>query len=521
MTSNQKTNITMNKKAPKPASPNIHALKLQQAAKVHLARNNYQDFTRYTFPRLIENWHHTLLLNEIDKALKFQQGNQHLIVVTPPRHGKSELVSRRAPAYALGRYPELEIIQATYSEDLASKMGRDVLKIIDDPLYKEVFPEFAYGEKRTHIEITTKQGGTCKFVGVGGGVTGRGANIVIIDDPFKSREEADSKSIRNRVWDWFQDDLMTRLEYPYCVIVTHTRWHIDDLAGRLLNREPEKWKLIHLPLIADYQDYGDDWPDYDPRGPGDVLWPGVRHKGRIDAPGVLPPSLEDTVAQIKKEHETKLNSNPYGTLSLDQGRPIHKEGNLMRRSWFGTYSSEPHIMAKYCRSIVISVDSNFKRDATEGSHVALIVMGLRKDNSMVVLDAYWERMGFVQTKAACQRMAVKWPGASFLIESKANGDALIDVLSGLSASVVAFDPKNESKESRAHKLADIAEAGGVFLPDSEPWTERLLNILTTFPNGDIDDPVDAMSQCVIRWDKRTNALHHLRRVVGRPSVLGP
>jgi predicted phage terminase large subunit-like protein len=489
---------------------------LQRAARLQLARSNFGDFTRYTFPRLVENWHHTLLLQEVDKALRFQKANRHLIVVTPPRHGKSEIVSRRAPAFALGKYPELEIIQATYSEDLASKMGRDVLKILDDPSYKEVFPDFQYGEKRTHIEITTDKGGTAKFVGVGGGVTGRGANIVIVDDPFKSREEAESRSSRNRVWDWFNDDLMTRLEYPYCVIVTHTRWHLDDLAGRLLSREPEKWKLVHLPLIADYDQYDTPWPDYDPRSPGGVLWPEVRLKGKIqfDAPEDVP-TVKELTHQIQEDYKIRMQSNPYGVLSLDQGRPIHKEGNLMRRSWFGTYSSEPHIMAKYCKSIVISVDSNFKKDAAQGSHVALIVMGLKKDNSIVVLDAHWERMGFVDTKAAAERMLKKWPTASFLIESKANGDALIDTLSELAASIVPFDPKNESKESRAHKLADVAEAGGIYLPEAEPWTEKLLNILTTFPNGELDDPVDAMSQCVIRWDKRKNSLKHLRRVVGR------
>lgn len=430
-----------------------------------------------------------------------------------PTHN-SELVSRRLPAYFVGKYPQMEGIFASYSEDLGAKMGRDVLRIFESPEFQHVFPLFQFGKKKTFTEVSTTKGGTCKWVGVGGGVTGRGANLVVVDDPIKSREEAESASIRDRIWEWWNDDLMTRLEFPFSVVLTMTRWHPDDLVGRLLKRDKERWKVIHLPLIADYDQFDEPWPDYDPRGPGDPLWPGVRVKGRIVDPNIEIPTEEELIEEIKEDFRAKMAANPYGTNSLDQGRPTAKEGNLFKLDWIQRYTSPPEIMADYCNAQVISIDCNFRK-TTSGSAAALVVLGWRQDGNICVLDAKWDRWAWTKLKKEVKKMAKKWPKATFLIEGKANGDALIDELRQEGLRVVDFQPGNESKESRAQLCADVMESGGLYFPENAPWVEPLISLFTSFPTGEFDDPIDATTQAVIRWSARKDPIRQLRRVLGK------
>lgn len=491
-------------------------LALQKRAKIELARKNFADFVAYTFPKFAWNWHHEVLAHELDQAAKFKRTHRKVIIVTPPRHGKSELVSRRLPAFMLGKYPEMETIQWCYSGDLAEKMGRDCKKILESPEFLEVFPEFEFGEKRTHSEMSTKQGGNYKTSGVDGGVTGRGANLVVVDDPFKNREEAESQSRRDKVWESFKDDLMTRIEYPYSVVVTMTRWHPDDLVGRLLKKEPGEWRVIHMPLIADYEQWDEPYPEWDPREPGDPLWPGVRLKGRIEGDEEFDlPTEEELNEEIKREFVVNMKSNPHGTNSLQQGRPTNKEGNLFKADWMLRYSSPPETMEPYCASVVLSIDANFKKTNT-GSAAALVVMGQRSDGKICVLDAKWDRWSWVQLKKEAKKMAKKWPRATVVIEDKANGSALISELRDAGMVVVDYEPGKESKESRAQKLADVIESGAVFFPENASWVEPLLALLTGFPTAEFDDPVDAIAQAVYRWSTRSSALSHLKRILGKP-----
>lgn len=486
----------------------------QEAALKRLAQRNFSDFVRYTFPNFRENWHHTLIMGAIDRSIKFQPGWEKVIIVTPPRHGKSELVSRRLPAYVMGRYPELEVLMGTYSDDLGQKMGRDVGKIIKSAEYREVFPYFEFGSKNTHTEMDTAEGGTFKAGGVGSGFTGRGGNVVIVDDPIKNRQEAEQQATRDRIWDWFQDDLMTRLEYPYSVIVTHTRWHEDDLIGRLLEREPGEWKVIHLPLIADYDDYPEEgWPAYDPRKSGEVLWPEVRLKGRINDPNIRIPTREELTAEILKTYASQVKSNPYGTFSLQQGRPRSKEGKLIKKEWIHTYSAPPEILVDYCDSVYISIDANL-RETSKGSAAAIVVVGRYKNGALAVLDATWGRWGYSDLKAQMKRMASRWPKGTLLIEAKANGDALIDEMRKEGRLVIPFEPGNNSKEVRGQRLADFAQGGQLMMPDHAPWVRELTQILVDFPGPSIDDPFDALAQAAHQIGVRGDPLSGIRRTIG-------
>ena len=483
------------------------------AARRKLGRRKFRDFVRYTFPGYRENWHHRVIMEALHGAATFQKEYRRTIIVTPPRHGKSELVSRRLPAFAMGRYPQLEIIHCTYSGDLSEKMGRDVGDIIDSQEFGELFPNFQYGSKNTYTEKSTIDGGTYLATGIRGGVTGRGANLLLIDDPIKNREEAESLDIRNKVWESFNDDLKTRIEYPFSIVITMTRWHMDDLVGRLLEREGHRWNVIHLPLIADYHEYEEPWPDYDPRSPGEVLWPGVRVKGRIEVPEAEIPDDEELAQQIKEEYEKDVESNPYGTHALKQGRPTKKEGNLIKRDWLQEYSGPPMTMGKYCMAQLISVDANFGHTRKAGDDAAIIVLGLRRDGNILVLDAEWDDWDFPDLKDRVDKMSVKWPNASLLIERKANGPALLSSLEEV-CTVIPFDPDGSRKEARANKFADEAKSGRFYLPAHAPWKSALEDIICTFPGGKTDDPVDAIAQAAIYWARRKAPLEELRRVTG-------
>ena len=204
------------------------------------ARRRLIDFTTFTKPDYEVNWHHRNIANVLDRMVSREL--KRVMLFTPPRHGKSELVSRRFPAFILGKDPNASIIATSYNSSLASSMNRDVQRIIDSPKYQELFPNTKligthenpignYLRNSTMFESVNYEGSYVS-AGIGGGITGRGADFVIIDDPIKNRKDAESKTHRDAVFDWFTSTVYTRLEKDACILITLTRWHEDDLAGR-------------------------------------------------------------------------------------------------------------------------------------------------------------------------------------------------------------------------------------------------------------------------------------------------
>jgi len=226
------------------------------------ARTNFLDFITYTKKNYQVNWHHELMCRKIDDLLEGKI--KRLIISCPPRFGKSEVVSRRLPAYVLGKNPDASIIACSYSADLATKMNHDTQRIIDSPEYAELFPDTRLNSSNVR---TLSQGtflrnsdlfeivghsGVYRSCGIGGGITGMGFNSIgIIDDPIKNREEAESPTIRNKIWEWYTDTFYTRRENDAGILVTQTRWHEDDMIGRLLesskNEDADQWEVISLP----------------------------------------------------------------------------------------------------------------------------------------------------------------------------------------------------------------------------------------------------------------------------------
>jgi len=267
--------------------PNYEHL-LSSSARQELARRNMMDFVLYVRPGYMPNWHHELLCEYLDRFLRGEI--QRLAVFMPPQHGKSELVSRLLPAFALGINPKNKIVLASYSAHLAESFNRDCQRVIDSPEYQEVFKETKLSGsnvvtvasnwlRNSSIFETVGYGGFLKTVGVGGSLTGTPADIAIIDDPVKDAIEAMSPTYQERTWNWYTDVLSTRLHNNSRVLITQTRWDVNDLSGRILKQMEEggdHWEILSLPAIKTAEGH-----PRDPREEGEALWPERHSKERL------------------------------------------------------------------------------------------------------------------------------------------------------------------------------------------------------------------------------------------------
>lgn len=273
------------------------------------AKENLIDFQIATNPKYEANWHHNIIAKELEHIEAFGDRDfKVLMVFVPPRHGKSELSSIGFPAWYLGRNPDKEIITVSYSAELAQDFGGKTRALVSGEAYPYIFPVTLKEDEQAKAKWRTNKGGSYTSVGVGGAITGRGANILLFDDPIKNREEAESEVYREKVWQFFTSTAFTRLEPRGVVVVILTRWHVDDLAGRILqNAELSKrCKVIHFPAIATQKEIY--------REQGEALWP-----ERFD---------------LKALNEIKNTVGPYDWSALYQGSPILTEKQEFKPEWW-------------------------------------------------------------------------------------------------------------------------------------------------------------------------------------------
>lgn len=282
----------------------LQALTKQLAARK--ARTSLLGFTEFTNPLYQRADHHQQICAKLEAV---ERGEiDRLMIFMPPRHGKSELASKRFPAWCLGRQPQRQIIAASYNSDLANDFGRNVRNIVAEPEFAQVFPTVSLApDSQAANRMNTNHGGAYVAAGVGTAVTGRGAHIALIDDPFKDREEADSERRRDTVWDWYRSTLYTRLMPGGAIVLIQTRWHEDDLAGRLLEQEPDQWEVLELPALKD----------------GKALWPEW-----YDVP-----ALERIKATIGQREWS----------ALYQQQPQPDEGTFFQRDWFKEWEVLPSL----------------------------------------------------------------------------------------------------------------------------------------------------------------------------------
>lgn len=439
-------------------------------------------FVLATVPSYQMGWVHAEICDALDAFVEgvMARRSPRLIICLPPRAGKSQLVSRCLPAYILGRDPEARVIACSYSAALANRFSRDTQRIIDSDAYRAVFPGTrlagrggraedgrAYTRTSEAFEVVG-HGGGYRAAGVGGGITGMGADALIIDDPLKDREEANSATIREGVWDWYASTAYTRLSAGGGVIVMATRWHTDDLIGRLLRLgelgEGDSFTALVYPAIAER--------DEPHRHAGEAL-----HPERFD---------EARLAAIRRA----IGASEWA--ALYQQRPVPQGGAILRPSDFRMY--QPGDAPQRPDQLITSWDMTFK--GTARSDYVVGQVWARKGTSCFLLDQVRGQWDFPRTLEMFAQVAARWPRASrHLIEDKANGTAIISVLRERVHGVTPVTP-HEGKQERAQAVAPMAEAGNVLLPAGAPWLPALTDEIAAFPAGAHDDQVDAMTQAL-------------------------
>lgn len=456
-----------------PTAPNQAELIAELSRRVRAMRG-LLPFTQYTFPEYETNWHHTLIAMYLDNVRRREI--KRLMIFTPPRHGKSELVSFRFPAFVLGNDPSSRVLSCSYNDDLATKAGREVRRIMKSEEFGRLFPKVwdaintrkdGYSNTSNEFELPNFRGGY-KCAGVGVGITGRGFNIGIIDDPIKDRAEAESIAYRDGVWDWYTSTFFTRRDrMDSAIVLIQTRWHHDDLAGRLLTQMKEggeQWVVLNLPALSEETDHSPE----DPRKPGEALWP-----ARFD---------RDSLLTLRK-------MSLYDFSALYQGQPVPREGGMFKASRINLLDSiDP-------REIVRSI-RYWDKAATQGAgcNSAGVLMHEMRDHTIVIADVVagqWsalERERHIKRTALIDGKRVKiWceqePGSG----GKESAEATIRLLAGF---VIKADRVTGSKEARAEPFAAQVEGGNVFCLIRE-WTKQYLDELALFPAAKFRDRVDA------------------------------
>ncbi len=441
------------------------------------ARRDLLFWTRWTHPGYRAGWVHRDVCRRLEafSDAVARQESPRLILCLPPRHGKSTILCQRLPVWHLGRNPDHEIVLATYGQALADDHSRAARRVRDAAVEKEVWEHLAPRKdgKDTASEWETTRG-TVKAVGVGGPLTGRGAHLLVIDDPLKDAEEASSATIRRKIWEWYTTTAYTRLAPGGGVLVCMTRWHEADLAGQLLAEQEtggDVWEVVRYPAIAE--------DDEEHRARGAALHPERYPLDRLEA--------------------IRAAVGARSWASLYQQRPTSAEGEVFRREWFQTYRADPVTQSKLCDELAISVDCAF-RASKHSDFVVLQVWG-KRGAYRYLLDQVRARMELPATQAALRGLAGKWPRVGLiLIEAKANGDALIQTMRAEITGLVGWDPR-ACKEARAQAASVQFESGQVWLPSPQdaPWVGDYCEELAGFPHSAHDDQVDATSQLLLRW----------------------
>jgi len=445
-----------------------------QALQAELARRNLEDFIRFTYPNYDFGWFNEELAAALTQFVQdVVDGKQpRLMIFAPPRSGKSEQVSRRLPAWALGKYPDLQFIGSSYSADLANRMSRDVQRIIETDQYYQVFPDVKLPQKgdtnhtRTQdlFEIVEHKG-AYRAAGVGGGITGMGADIGVIDDPVKDAKEANSKTFRDGVWEWYTTTFYTRLSPKSGILLCMTRWHEDDLAGRLLeaakNDDGDQWQVIDYPAIAE--------KDEKHRKQGEAL-----HPERFPLSRLL---------KIMRA----IGSRAWN--ALYQGRPTSKTGGVFAVDKLQIIDAIP-------AGVIINRVRAWDFAATKdgGDYTVGVLIGEGNDGRFYILDVVRGQHSSLEVESVLKATASRDgydveihlpqdPGAA----GKAQAQRQVSLLSGY---IAKSERMTGDKVTRASAFAAQVEAGNVVLLRNA-WNDDFVNELGDFPRGKHDDQVDA------------------------------
>jgi len=418
-----------------------------------VARASLIGFTEYTLPQYRAAQHHRRIAEALERV---ERGEcKRLMLFMPPRHGKSELASKRFPAWYMGRNPNKQMIAASYNSELAGDFGREVRNIVASPEYGLLFDARLAEDSQAANRWHTAQGGSYVAAGVGSAITGRGADVMCIDDPFKDRAEADSETTRDNVWNWYTSTAYTRLMPGGSIVIIQTRWHEDDLSGRLLDSGADKWEVVSMPALDG----------------STALWPEWYDAERLS--------------------QIRAVIGPRDWNSLYQQDPIPDGGTYFQKDWIKYYDKLPEHLTWYGASDYAVTDGD--NDWTVHATAAL-----DKDHNLYIVDVWRQQAASdVWVEAVIDLMAARDPmqwaeEAGQII--KGVGPFLVRRMNerGTYCYRKAYTSSSD-KPTRARSIQARMASGKVFFPRNAHWLADLEREVLRFPNGKHDDQVDVLS----------------------------
>ena len=452
-------------------SPEIEKINtLLQADKRERCRQNFMPFVRQMWSAFIPGKHHQIMADAFERVARGEL--KRLIINMPPRHTKSEFASYLFPAWFLGMYPEKKIIQTAHTAELAVGFGRKVRNLVGSPDYQEIFPTKMSADSKAAGRWNTSKGGDYFAIGVGGAVTGKGADVLIIDDPHSEQEAMQGNpAVYDRVYEWYSSGPRQRLQPGGAIVIVMTRWSKRDLTGQIVNaaakKDLEDWEVIELPALL---------PS------GKPLWQEFWRQEELEA--------------IKAELPVSKWEAQY------QQNPTSEEGAIIKREMWKVWENERPPEVDY---IIQSWDTAFEK-SNRADYSACTTWGVfyrdvegTEVANIIVLDAFKERMEFPELKRTAFEFWKEWNPDTLIVEKKAAGAPLIYEMRKMGIPISEYTPsKGSDKIARVNAVSDLFASGMVWRPETR-WAEELVEELASFPNGDHDDLVDSSSQALLRF----------------------
>ena len=450
--------------------------KLGELKKRKLSQTRFLKFVEAVWPSFISGRHHTKMADAFERVAAGKC--KRLIINMPPRHTKSEFASYLLPAWFLGKYPHKKVIQTSHTAELAVGFGRKVRNLVDMEVYTDIFPGVALqSDSKAAGRWATNKGGDYFAIGVGGAVTGKGADLLIIDDPHSEQEAAlaeTSPDIYDKTYEWYTSGPRQRLQPGGAIVVVMTRWSLRDLTGQVLKAEAQRggegWEVIEFPAIL--PSGNPLWPEF---------WP-----------------LEE-LSILKEELPNSKWMAQY------QQNPTSEGAAIVKRDWWQVWEEDK---PPQCEFVLMAWDTAFEK-GNRADYSALTTWGVfyhpdatgKLQANIILLNAFRERMEFPRLKQVAIEQYKDWKPDGVIIEKKASGAPLIYELRAMGIPVQEFTPsKGNDKISRLNAVSDLFASGRVWAPGTH-WAEEVIDEVAAFPAGEHDDYVDSVSLALMRFRK--------------------
>jgi len=445
---------------------------LEMLKEQELARAKFLKFTQKVWPTFISGRHHARMAEAFERVARGEC--KRLIINMPPRHTKSEFASYLLPAWFLGKYPHKKVIQTSHTAELAVGFGRKVRNLVDSEVYKEIFPDLnLQADSKAAGRWNTSKGGDYFAIGVGGAVTGKGADILIIDDPHSEQEAAmaaTNPEVYDKVYEWYTSGPRQRLQPGGSIVIVMTRWSMRDLTGQVIkasaSRGGEEWEVIEFPAIL---------PS------GNPLWPEFWSLNELNA-------LREELPNAKWQAQYQQN-------------PVGNESAIIKRDWWKIWTEQE---PPECDYILQTWDTAYEK-TQRADYSAGTLWGVFYNNkdhnlpNLILLNTYRRRVEWIDLKHDVFKEYQEWQPDGVLIEKKATGAPLIYELRAMGIPVQDYTPsRGQDKIARLNSVADIIASGKVWVPETR-WAEELVDEIAAFPSGEHDDLVDATTLALMRF----------------------